>query len=223
MRILIIEDENKTASYLKKGLTESGFITDIANNGEDGLFLATHHPYDLIILDVMLPKIDGWTIIVGIRRTYPDARVLFLTARDGVEDKVKGLELGADDYLVKPFAFSELLARIRTLMRRGSTQSSDTITIADLSIDIIRHKANRGSQRLMLTPKEFALLVMFAQRTGEVLSRTLIAESVWDINFDSDTNVVDVAIRRLRQKVDDPFDKKLIHTVRGMGYVFEER
>lgn len=223
MRILIIEDENKTASYLKKGLTESGFITDIANNGEDGLFLATHHPYDLIILDVMLPKIDGWTIIVSIRRTYPDARVLFLTARDGVEDKVKGLELGADDYLVKPFAFSELLARIRTLMRRGSTQSSDTITIADLSIDIIRHKANRGAQRLMLTPKEFALLVMFAQRTGEVLSRTLIAESVWDINFDSDTNVVDVAIRRLRQKVDDPFDKKLIHTVRGMGYVFEER
>lgn len=223
MRILIIEDENKTASYLKKGLTESGFITDIANNGEDGLFLATHHPYDLIILDVMLPKIDGWSILIGIRRVYPDARVLFLTARDGVEDKVKGLELGADDYLVKPFAFSELLARIRTLMRRGSTQASDTITIADLTIDIIRHKANRGHHRLMLTPKEFALLVMFAQRTGEVLSRTLIAESVWDINFDSDTNVVDVAIRRLRQKVDDPFEKKLIHTVRGMGYVFEER
>lgn len=223
MRILIIEDENKTASYLKKGLTESGFIADIANNGEDGLFLATHHPYDLIILDVMLPKIDGWSILIGIRRVYPDARVLFLTARDGVEDKVKGLELGADDYLVKPFAFSELLARIRTLMRRGSTQASDTITIADLTIDIIRHKANRGHHRLMLTPKEFALLVMFAQRTGEVLSRTLIAESVWDINFDSDTNVVDVAIRRLRQKVDDPFEKKLIHTVRGMGYVFEER
>lgn len=223
MRILIVEDENKTAAYLNKGLSESGFVVDIANNGEDGLYLATHHRYDLIILDVMLPKIDGWTIIVEIRRLHPAARVLFLTARDDVEDKVKGLELGADDYLVKPFAFSELLARIRSLLRRGTSQQSDNITIADLSIDIIKHKATRGSLRLNLTPKEFALLVMLAQRSGEVLSRTLIAESVWDINFDSDTNVVDVAIRRLRQKVDDPFENKLIHTVRGMGYVLEER
>lgn len=223
MRILIVEDENKTAAYLKKGLTESGFIVDLADNGEDGLFLATNCPYDLIILDVMLPKIDGWSILINIRRVYPDARVLFLTARDGVEDKVKGLELGADDYLVKPFAFSELLARIRSLLRRGSTQAPDYLSLSDLTIDIIKHKAMRGSIRLNLTPKEFALLVMFAQRTGEVLTRTLIAESVWDINFDSDTNVVDVAIRRLRQKVDDPFEKKLIHTVRGMGYVFEER
>ncbi len=223
MRILIVEDESKTAAYLNKGLSESGFLVDIASNGEDGLFLATNYHYDLIILDIMLPKIDGWTIIKDIRRLHPDARVLFLTARDGVEDKVKGLELGADDYLVKPFAFSELLARIRSLLRRGSTQSSDNLTISDLTIDIIKHKATRGSIRLNLTPKEFALLVMLAQRTGEVLSRTLIAESVWDINFDSDTNVVDVAIRRLRQKVDDPFEKKLIHTVRGMGYVLEER
>lgn len=223
MRILIVEDENKTAAYLSKGLSESGFIVDIANNGEDGLHLATHHPYDLIILDVMLPKIDGWTVMVEIRRLHPDARVLFLTARDDVEDKVKGLELGADDYLVKPFAFSELLARIRSLLRRGASQSPDNLNIADLCIDVIKHKATRGSLRLSLTPKEFALLVMFVQRMGEVLSRTLIAESVWDINFDSDTNVVDVAIRRLRQKVDDPFEKKLIHTVRGMGYVLEER
>jgi two-component system copper resistance phosphate regulon response regulator CusR len=223
MRILIVEDESKTAAYLNKGLSESGFLVDIASNGEDGLFLATNYHYDLIILDIMLPKIDGWTIIKDIRRLHPDARVLFLTARDGVEDKVKGLELGADDYLVKPFAFSELLARIRSLLRRGSTQSSDNLTISDLTIDIIKHKATRGSIRLNLTPKEFALLVMLAQRTGEVLSRTLIDESVWDINFDSDTNVVDVAIRRLRQKVDDPFEKKLIHTVRGMGYVLEER
>jgi two-component system copper resistance phosphate regulon response regulator CusR len=223
MRILIVEDEHKTAAYLNKGLSESGFIVDVASNGEDGLHLATHHPYDLIILDVMLPKRDGWSVIVEIRRLHPDTRVLFLTARDGVEDKVKGLELGADDYLVKPFAFSELLARIRSLLRRGTTPITDNLCIADLSIDIIKHKATRGSLRLNLSPKEFALLVLLAQRTGEVLSRTLIAELVWDINFDSDTNVVDVAIRRLRQKIDDPFDKKLIHTVRGMGYVLEER
>lgn len=223
MRILIVEDEKKTSDYLSKGLTESGFIVDVADNGLDGLHLATHHHYDLITLDIMLPKLDGWSILVEIRRKTPNARVLLLTARDDTEDKVKGLELGADDYLVKPFAFSELLARIRTLLRRGSTQSIDNLTIGDLSIDIVKHKAMRGTQRLNLTPKEFALLVMLAQRTGEVVSRTLIAESVWDINFDSDTNVVDVAIRRLRQKVDDPFEKKLIHTVRGMGYVLEER
>lgn len=223
MRLLIVEDEQKTAAYLRKGLIESGFVVDIATNGEDGLFLATHHPYDLIILDVMLPKLDGWTVIKELRRHDPHARVLFLTAKDGIEDRVKGLELGADDYLVKPFAFSELLARIRSLLRRGSIPSTENLTIADLTIDIIKHKATRGHLRLNLTPKEFALLVLFAQRPGEVLSRTLIAESVWDINFDSDTNVVDVAIRRLRQKVDDSFDNKLIHTVRGMGYVFEER
>jgi len=223
MRILIVEDERKTAAYLQKGLSESGFVVDHASNGEEGLYLATHHQYDLVILDVMLPKLDGWTVIVEIRKQYPDMRVLFLTARDNVEDKVKGLELGADDYLVKPFAFSELLARVRTLLRRGTTQSSDSLSISDLTIDIVKHKASRGTLRLNLTPKEFALLVLLAQRTGEVLSRTLIAELVWDINFDSDTNVVDVAIRRLRQKVDDPFDAKLIHSVRGMGYVLEER
>jgi two-component system copper resistance phosphate regulon response regulator CusR len=223
MRILIVEDEHKTAAYLNKGLSESGFIVDHANNGEDGLFLATNYHYDLIILDIMLPKLDGWSIIVEIRRLHSDVRVLFLTARDNVEDKVKGLELGADDYLVKPFAFSELLARIRSLLRRSSPQSSDTIIIADLTIDIAKHKAMRGPLRLNLTQKEFALLVVLAQRTGEVLSRTLIAELVWDINFDSDTNVIDVAIRRLRQKIDGPFEKNLIHTVRGMGYVLEER
>lgn len=223
MRILIVEDEPKTAAYLQKGLTESGFVVDIAANGEDGLFLATNHHYDLIILDVMLPKLDGWSILAELRRSYQDVRVLFLTARDEVQDKVKGLELGADDYLVKPFAFSELLARIRSLLRRGNTQPLENICIADLKIDVIKHKAVRGSQRLNLTPKEFALLVLLAQHTGEVLSRTLIAEQVWDINFDSDTNVVDVAVRRLRQKMDDPFEKKLIHTSRGMGYVLEER
>lgn len=223
MRILIVEDESKTAAYLHKGLSETGFVVDVASNGEDGLFLATNHHFDLIILDVMLPKLDGWSILEEVRRLNLDVKVLFLTARDDVEDRVKGLELGADDYLVKPFAFSELLARIRSLLRRGNSQPLENICIADLKIDVIKHKAIRGSSRLNLTPKEFALLVLLAQHSGEVLSRTLIAEQVWDINFDSDTNVVDVAVRRLRQKVDDPFSKKLIHTSRGMGYVLEER
>lgn len=223
MRILIIEDEQKTAAYLQKGLIQSGFIVDTASNGEDGLHLASNYTYDLIILDVMLPKINGWDLIVELRKVHADIRVLFLTACDNVEDKVRGLELGADDYLIKPFAFSELLARIRTLLRRGNNPIANNITIADLNIDVTKHKAMRGKDRLHLSPKEFSLLVFMAQRPGEVVSRTLIAECVWDINFDSDTNVVDVAIRRLRQKVDDPFPTKLIHTVRGIGYVLEER
>lgn len=223
MRLLIIEDEDKTAAYLAKGLGENGFIVDVSHDGQDGLFQATQHHYDIIIVDVMLPKLSGWEIVKEIRRVQSDVRILFLTARDSIEDKVKGLELGADDYLIKPFAFSELLARIRTLLRRGSTQQSEHITIADLSIDLLKHKATRGSQRLDLSPKEFALLVFLAQHPGEVLSRTLIAERVWDIHFDCDTNIIDVAIRRLRQKIDDGFDVKLIHTVRGIGYVFEAR
>lgn len=223
MRILIVEDEIKTADYLSKGLTSSGFIVDTANDGEDGLFKATNLHYDLIILDVMLPKLDGFGILTALRRLNPNVRVLFLTARDNIEDRVKGLELGADDYLIKPFAFSELLARIRTVLRRSVNQPLEQLSIADLTIDAVKHKVTRGALRIDLTPKEFALLVLMVQRRGEVLSRTLIAECVWDINFDSDTNVVDVAIRRLRQKIDDPFDKKLIHTVRGMGYVIEER
>lgn len=223
MRILIIEDEVKTAAYLQKGLTEAGFIVDVAYDGQEGFFLATNHYYDLIILDVMLPKLTGWNVMRGLREHRVPTHVLFLTARDDTEDKVKGLELGADDYLVKPFAFSELLARVRTLLRRSNGQQMDVICVADLSIDLIKHKASRGTMRLDLTPKEFALLTLLAQHQGEVLSRTLISERVWDINFDSDTNVVDVAIRRLRQKVDEKFTNKLVHTVRGMGYVLEER
>lgn len=223
MRILVVEDEIKTADYISKGLRENNFLVDLAHDGVDGLFLASQYPYDLIILDIMLPKKDGFSVIAELKKIKPDIKVLFLTARDAVDDKVRGLELGADDYMAKPFAFSELLARVRTILRRGAIQSLEQLSIADLKIDIAKHKAYRGNQRLDLSPKEFSLLILLVQRTGEVLSRTLIAESVWDIHFDSDTNIVDVAIRRLRQKVDDGFEKKLIHTIRGRGYVIEER
>lgn len=223
MHILIIEDEEKTASFLRKGLTESGYVVDTSGNGDEGLLLALDIDYDLIILDVMLPGRDGWSILETLRRAGRKMPVLFLTARDMVHDRVKGLELGADDYLIKPFAFSELLARVRLLLRRTPQRHNETLQVADLEIEFVRQRASRGGSRLDLTSKEFALLSLLARREGEVLSRTLIAEQIWDINFDSDTNVIDVAIRRLRSKVDDPFKKKLIHTVRGVGYVFEDR
>jgi len=223
MRILIVEDEKKTSAYLKKGLSENGFIVDVADQGEDGLRCALRIGYDLVILDIMLPKQDGWSVIAEIRRSGKQTPVLFLTARDTVQDRVKGLELGADDYIVKPFAFSELLARVRSILRRGPTRQSEILRIADLEIDLLRHKAIRGGKRLDLTPKEFSLLSFLVRRTGEVLSRTLIAEQVWDMNFDSDTNVVDVSVRRLRRKVDVSFTKKLIHTIRGVGYILEDR
>ncbi|QWF72380.1 heavy metal response regulator transcription factor [Methylomonas paludis] len=223
MRILIIEDEKKTAAYLHKGLTEQGFIVDIGADGETGLLLADSIAYDLIILDVMIPLRDGWSVLQALRERGNLTPVLFLTARDSVDDRVKGLELGADDYLVKPFAFVELLARIRSILRRGPLRQAEHLGIADLQLDPVKHKAFRHSQRLDLSPKEFALLSLFLQRQGEVLSRTLIAEQVWDVHFDSDTNIVDVAVRRLRQKLDDPFPQKLLHTVRGVGYVLEER
>ncbi len=223
VKILVVEDEKKTAAYLRKGLLEQGYVIDLAENGEDGLDLARSSDYDLVILDVMLPKRDGWSVISELRRSGKQTPVLFLTARDAIQERVKGLEMGADDYLVKPFAFSELLARVRTILRRGPTRQPEKLRIADLEIDPARHKATRAGKRLDLTPKEFLLLSLFARRPGEVLSRTLIAEQVWDMNFDSGTNVVDVHVRRLRSKVDDPFPQKLIHTVRGVGYVLEER
>jgi two-component system copper resistance phosphate regulon response regulator CusR len=223
MKLLIVEDEAKTAAFLRKGLGEAGFVVDVATDGHDGLHLAGGGGYDLLILDVLLPGLDGWSVLTELRRSGNTTPVLFLTARDAVPDRVKGLELGADDYLVKPFAFSELLARVRTLLRRGPGRQPETVQVADLEIDLIRYKVSRAGQRLDLTPKEFALLSLLARRTGEVLSRTLIAEQVWDMNFDAETNVVDVHIRRLRAKVDDPFETKLIHTVRGAGYVLEAR
>jgi two-component system copper resistance phosphate regulon response regulator CusR len=223
VKILVIEDEAKAAAYLRKGLTENGFVVDVASRGDDGLRRALTGDYDLLILDVMLPGRDGWSVLTELRQSGKQTPVLFLSARDAVHYRVKGLELGADDYLVKPFAFSELLARVRSVMRRGPARQPDTLRVADLELDLTRHRAARGGRRLELTPKEFALLALLARRSSEVLSRALIAEQVWDMNFESDSNVVDVHVRRLRAKVDDAFERKLIHTVRGVGYVLEER
>ena len=223
MKILIVEDELKTGDYLRQGLTEAGFTVDLTRDGADGLHQAISEDYDLMILDVMLPKLNGWQVLEMLRKADKETPVLFLTARDEVGDRVKGLELGADDYLVKPFAFSELLARIRTILRRGKSNSEVTyLQIADLELDMLRRRAQRGGQKIELTAKEFSLLELLMRRKGEVLSRSLIASQVWDMNFDSDTNVIEVAMRRLRNKVDDPFPTKLIKTVRGMGYVLEE-
>ncbi|MDO8272741.1 MAG: heavy metal response regulator transcription factor [Gammaproteobacteria bacterium] len=222
MKLLIVEDEIKTGDYLRQGLTEAGFVADIARNGLDGYHLASTQTYDLILLDVMLPDIDGWKIVRSLREAGNATPVLFLTAKGSVEDRVKGLELGADDYLLKPFSFSELLARVRSLLRRaGGTMTSDRLEVEDLVLDLARRRATRAGSRLNLTNKEFVLLELLVRRRGEVLPRSLIASLVWDMNFDSDTNVIDVAIRRLRAKVDDPFSSRLIRTVRGMGYVLD--
>ncbi|MFC3459852.1 MULTISPECIES: heavy metal response regulator transcription factor [Massilia] len=223
MTILLIEDEPKTGDYLQRGLAESGFAVRLARNGRDGLFIAREEEIELVVLDVMLPRMDGWQVLEALRADPATEQipVLFLTARDEVEDRVRGLELGADDYLVKPFAFVELVARIRTLLRRGPVREEELIRIGDMEIDVIRRRVRRGAQPIALTAQEFALLHLLARRQGQVLSRALIASQVWDMNFDSDTNVIDAAVRRLRRKIDDPFAQKLIHTRRGMGYVCE--
>jgi len=222
MRILIVEDEPKIASYLRKGLTEASFTVAIAADGKDGLFLALHEDFDLIVLDVMLPELDGLEVLKRLRKEK-HTPVLLLTARDTVDDKVAGLELGADDYLAKPFAYAELLARIRSLMRRAPRVARDILQVGDLEIDLIRRRTRRGNTRIELTAQEFALLQLLAERQGEVLTRTFVTSQIWDMNFDSDTNVVDVAVKRLRAKIDSAFDEKLLHTVRGMGYVLEDR
>ncbi|MBI4194282.1 MAG: heavy metal response regulator transcription factor [Betaproteobacteria bacterium] len=222
MRTLIVEDDRNTADYLQKGLSENGFISDVAHTGVDGLHLALTGDYDLVVLDVMLPGMDGRQVIRELRH-QKSTPVIFLSARSKVEDRVAGLELGADDYLVKPFAFSELLARIRTLLRRAPEREPDVLRVLDLEVDVRTRRVIRAGTPIQLTPKEFALLHLLLRRCGEVLSHTLIAEQVWDINFDSDTHVVEVAIRRLRSKVDEAHTSKLIHTVRGVGYVLEKR
>ena len=219
MKILVIEDDPKTGDYLKKGLRENGYGVDLARTGTDGLRMALANAYDLVVLDAMLPGIEGWQIMPALREQR-DLRVLFLTARDQLSDRIRGLELGADDYLVKPFSFTELVLRIRTQLRRGATRDEALYEFADLRLDVLRRRVTRSGIEIALTNKEFMLLHLLIRRQGEALSRTLIASEVWNMNFDSDTNVVDVAIKRLRAKLDQPFDHKLIHTVRHIGYSF---
>jgi two-component system copper resistance phosphate regulon response regulator CusR len=222
MKILVAEDEPKIGLYLQQGLSEAGFTVDLLSTGTEALEQALSEAYDLLILDVMMPGLDGWELLRQLRAAGKELPVLFLTARDRVEDRVKGLELGADDYLIKPFAFSELLARVRTLLRRASNPPAATLMrIADLEVDLLKRRALRAGKRIELTAKEFALLELLLRRRGEVLPKSLIASQVWDMNFDSDTNVIEVAIRRLRAKIDDDFALKLIQTVRGMGYMLD--
>ncbi|OGV26397.1 MAG: DNA-binding response regulator [Legionellales bacterium RIFCSPHIGHO2_12_FULL_37_14] len=223
MRILIIEDNQTTASYLIKGLKEHYFIPDLAKDGKEGLYLLNNYTYDIIILDIMLPYIDGWKLLEKINEANISTPILCLTAKDTVEDRVKGLELGADDYLVKPFAFTELLARLKNIAKRSHRVTADILTIADLNVDPQKHQVTRNGTKIHLSAKEFMLLLLFLRRQGDVLSRTFIAEQVWDINFDSDTNVIDVAVKRLRDKIDKNFSLKLIHAIRGVGYVLEKR
>jgi len=226
-KILLVEDQTTAAAYLSQGLREAGMAVDVTPSGSDGLHRLLTEQYDLAILDVMLPGLDGWTILETARRAGNRIPVLFLTARDDVEDRVRGLDLGAEDYLVKPFAFSELLARVRVILRRRDAVpmavEATRFELADLSLDLVKHRATRGGERLDLTPKEFSLLTLLIKRAGEVQSRTVLADQVWDMSFDSETNVVEVAIRRLRTKLDDPYPVKLLHTVRGTGYVLEVR
>ncbi|MFW1404694.1 heavy metal response regulator transcription factor [Vibrio parahaemolyticus] len=226
MKILIVEDEHKAGEYLQKGLIESGYVVDLVHDGVDGLYHATSEEYDLILLDIMLPKLDGWQVLNTLRSSGIHTPVIMLTAKEQVEDRVRGFELGANDYVVKPYAFAELLARVQNVFRHHIAAqvvaSPQTLRVADLELDMIKRVATRAGQSMSLTAKEYALLELLMRKTGQVLSRTTIASLVWDMNFDSDTNVIDVAVKRLRSKVDKPFDRSLIHTVRGMGYKLEE-
>jgi heavy metal response regulator len=221
MRILIVEDEKKVAGFIKKGLEEELYATDVASDGEEGLNLAELENYDMIILDIMLPKIDGLEVLSRLRKKKITTPILLLTAKDSIEDKVDGLNRGADDYLTKPFAFSELLARTRVLLRRGQNETKTILQVADLTLDLVKHKVNRGEEEIELTGKEYSLLEYFMRSPGKVLTRTMIAEHVWDYNFDTFTNVIDVYVNHLRKKIDKNFPRKLIHTLRGVGYVMK--
>ncbi|ACI21615.1 response regulator transcription factor [Thermodesulfovibrio yellowstonii] len=222
MRILIVEDEKSLADIIKKGLEEEGYAVDVAYDGEEGLFMAENQPSDLIILDIMLPIVDGMTILRKIRKAGLKTPVLMLTAKDTVMDKVSGLDSGADDYLTKPFSFEELLARIRALLRRRSDIKASIIEIDDLVINMATHEVMRGGKQISLSPKEYALLEYMAINKNKVLSRTELIEHIYDENSDFDSNVIDVFINRLRNKIDREFGKKLIHTVRGAGYILKE-
>lgn len=222
MRILVVEDEKKVASFIKRGLEEEGFLVDVAYDGEEGRYMADTNPYDLILMDVMLPKKDGLTVVRELREKGMSAPVLCLTAKDTVDDIVSGLDSGSDDYLTKPFAFAELLARVRALLRRGGQDRGAEILFADLRLDPVAHKVWRSNKEIDLTAKEYALLEYFMRNPNQTLTRTMIAEHVWDYTFDSFTNIIDVYVNYLRKKVDKDFDKKLIHTVRGAGYVLKE-
>ncbi|HFP9405554.1 TPA: heavy metal response regulator transcription factor [Raoultella planticola] len=227
MRLLLVEDQTMAADYIARGLRENDFVVDVAHDGVDGLHFLLTNDYDLAILDVMLPGMNGWKILELARQAGKLTPVMFLTARDDVEDRVCGLELGAEDYLIKPFSFSELLARVRVIMRRGAPHAASSeeavLQISDLQLDFLKHRASRNGKRIELTQKEFLLLSLLMRHRGEVLSRTVLAEQVWDMNFDPETNVIDVAVRRLRSKIDDGYEVKLLHTIRGAGYVLEER
>lgn len=222
MRILIIEDEKKVAGFIKKGLEEETYAVDAVYDGEEGLYLARENVYDLIILDIMLPKVDGLEVLARLRKDKIETSIILLTAKDSVEDRVKGLNQGADDYLTKPFAFSELLARTRVLLRRGKAEVQTVLQIADLTLDLLSHKVSRNAEEIELTGKEYSLLEYFMRNQEKVLTRTMIAEHVWDYNFDTFTNVIDVYINHLRKKIDKNHPKKLLHTLRGVGYVMKE-
>ncbi|MCF8720193.1 heavy metal response regulator transcription factor [Nitrospina gracilis] len=222
MRILIVEDEKKVAGFIKKGLEEETYAVDVATDGEEGQNLAEMNHYDLIILDLMLPKIKGLDVLAHLRTKNINTPIILLTAKDSVEDKVTGLNQGADDYLTKPFAFSELLARIRSLLRRGQSETKTVLQVGDLTLDLVSHKVKRGGEEIELTGKEYSLLEYFMRNAGKVLTRTMIAEHVWDYNFDTFTNVIDVYVNHLRKKIDKQYDHKLLHTLRGVGYVMRE-
>lgn len=222
MRILVVEDEKNIAQYLKKGLEEAGYIADTVFDGEEAIYMASIYEYDLILLDVMIPKLDGVGVVKELRKNKNSSYVIMVTAKDKIEDRVKGLDAGADDYITKPFAFAELLARIRAVLRRGSDDKENTLKVKDLEMDLVKREVKRGGESIELTSKEFSLLEYFLRNKNMVLTRIMISERVWDINFTTETNVVDVYINHLRKKIDNPFKEKLISTVRGVGYILKD-